>query len=53
MTAAFVCDAVRTPIGRYGGALARVRTDDLGALPIRTLIERNPQLDPEAIDRLA
>ena len=41
---AWICDAVRTPIGRYGGALAPVRTDDLGAVPIRTLLERNPQL---------
>ena len=52
MTSAFLCDAVRTPIGRYGGALARVRADDLGALPMRALLERNPQLDPEAIDEV-
>ncbi len=50
MTDAFICDAVRTPIGRYGGALAAVRTDDLGAVPLRALIERNPKLDPEAIE---
>ncbi|MFT5532489.1 MAG: acetyl-CoA acetyltransferase [Burkholderiaceae bacterium] len=37
----FICDAIRTPIGRYGGALAAVRTDDLGALPIRALMARN------------
>jgi len=49
---AWICDAVRTPIGRYGGALAGVRTDDLGAIPIRALIERNAGLDPEAIDDL-
>ena len=49
---AWICDAVRTPIGRYGGALAPVRTDDLGAVPIRTLLERNPQLDPARIDDL-
>jgi acetyl-CoA acetyltransferase family protein len=47
---AFVCDAVRTPIGRYGGALANVRTDDLGAVPIRALIERNPSVDWGAVD---
>ena len=53
MTQAFICDAVRTPIGRYGGALASVRADDLGAVPIRALIERNSKLDPNAIDDLA
>src|SRR3979409_1999182 len=47
---AFICDAVRTPIGRYGGALSSVRPDDLAALPIAALISRNPSLDPEAID---
>src|SRR5690242_4049117 len=47
---AFICDAVRTPIGRYGGALASVRTDDLATLPIRALLQRNKQLDPAAID---
>jgi 3-oxoadipyl-CoA thiolase len=50
MTDAFICDAVRTPIGRYGGALCSVRPDDLAALPIAALISRNPSLDPEAID---
>ncbi|WP_036136318.1 acetyl-CoA C-acyltransferase, partial [Novilysobacter defluvii] len=50
MNAAFICDAVRTPIGRYGGILARVRADDLGALPMKALLERNPGLDPAAID---
>jgi len=50
MSAAFICDAVRTPIGRYGGVLSSVRTDDLGALPIAALIERNPSLDPDAIE---
>ena len=39
----FICDAVRTPIGRYGGALARVRADDLAAVPIRALVKRHPQ----------
>jgi 3-oxoadipyl-CoA thiolase len=52
MTEAFICDAVRTPIGRYGGILAGVRADDLGALPIKALIARNPGLDPAAIDEL-
>ena len=50
MAAAFICDSVRTPIGRYGGALAKVRADDLGAIPITALIERNPGLDAERID---
>src|SRR5436853_103662 len=45
MRDAFLCDAVRTPIGRYGGGLAAVRPDDLGAVPIRALIERNPKVD--------
>ncbi|AGH50732.1 beta-ketoadipyl CoA thiolase [Sphingomonas sp. MM-1] len=49
MTEAFICDAVRTPIGRYGGALAAVRADDLAAIPIRALIERTG-IDPAAID---
>jgi acetyl-CoA C-acetyltransferase len=42
MSEAFICDAVRTPIGRYGGALATVRADDLAALPLTALMERNP-----------
>ena len=50
MTQAFVCDAIRTPIGRYGGALSSVRTDDLGAVPIRALMQRNPKLDWAAVD---
>ena len=50
MTSAWICDAVRTPIGRYGGALSGVRTDDLGAIPIAALLKRNPTLDPEQID---
>ena len=45
MTDAFICDAVRTPIGRYGGALAQVRADDLAAIPIAALKERNPGVD--------
>jgi acetyl-CoA acyltransferase len=50
MTHAFVCDAIRTPIGRYGGALSSVRTDDLGAVPIRALMRRNPKLDWAAVE---
>ena len=52
MRKAWICDAVRTPIGRYGGALSSVRTDDLGAIPIAALVERNENLDPERIDDL-
>src|ERR1700761_6363173 len=52
MTDAFICDAVRTPIGRYGGALATVRPDDLAALPLAALLARNPSLDPAAIDEV-
>ncbi|MDQ4626532.1 3-oxoadipyl-CoA thiolase [Janthinobacterium lividum] len=50
MNDAFICDAVRTPFGRYGGALSSVRADDLGALPIAALIARNPSVDWAAID---
>jgi 3-oxoadipyl-CoA thiolase len=50
MTAVFICDAIRTPVGRYGGCLAPVRADDLAAIPLRALLERNPGLDPAAID---
>jgi acetyl-CoA acyltransferase len=50
MPEAFLCDATRTPVGRYGGALASVRTDDLAALPMRALLKRNPNLDVSAID---
>ena len=50
MTDAFICDALRTPIGRYGGALASVRADDLAALPLVALLKRNPTLDPAAIE---
>ncbi|MBA2920185.1 3-oxoadipyl-CoA thiolase [Sphingomonas sp. MAH-20] len=52
MTDAFICDAVRTPIGRYGGALAQVRADDLAAIPLRALAERNPGLDWTQLDDL-
>ncbi len=47
---AFICDAIRTPIGRYGGALSSIRADDLGAIPMRALIERNPGVDWAALD---
>ncbi|MFL9858499.1 3-oxoadipyl-CoA thiolase [Paraburkholderia madseniana] len=50
MNDAFICDAIRTPIGRYGGALKDVRADDLGAVPIRALIERNASVDWQALD---
>ncbi|WGS49492.1 3-oxoadipyl-CoA thiolase [Paraburkholderia sp. D15] len=50
MNDAFICDAIRTPIGRYGGALKDVRADDLGAVPIKALIERNPGVDWRALD---
>ncbi|MEQ6471741.1 3-oxoadipyl-CoA thiolase [Comamonas thiooxydans] len=46
---AFICDAIRTPFGRYGGALSSVRTDDLGALPIKALMQRNPNVDWTAV----
>src|SRR3546814_11937431 len=50
MTDAFICDGVRTPIGRYAGALSPVRADDLAAIPIAALIERNKTVDWSAID---
>src|SRR5262245_29344734 len=50
MPDAFICDAVRTPIGRYGGALAPVRTDDLAAIPIRALVGRHPSADWARVD---
>jgi acetyl-CoA C-acetyltransferase len=50
MTDAFICDAIRTPFGRYGGALASVRTDDLAAIPIAELVRRNPKVDWAALD---
>jgi 3-oxoadipyl-CoA thiolase len=49
---AFICDAVRTPIGRYGGALAHVRTDDLATLPLKALMARNPKLDWSRLDEV-
>ncbi|OXH84169.1 3-oxoadipyl-CoA thiolase, partial [Burkholderia multivorans] len=50
MTDAYICDAIRTPIGRYGGALKDVRADDLGAVPLKALVERNRDVDWNAID---
>jgi len=50
MTDAFICDAVRTPIGRFGGSLAMVRPDDLGAVPLRALMARNPNVDWAAVE---
>jgi 3-oxoadipyl-CoA thiolase len=52
MREVFICDAVRTPIGRYGGALAKVRTDDLAAVPIRALVARNAQADWSRLDEV-
>ena len=46
---AFICDAIRTPFGRYGGALSSVRTDDLGAVPLKALMERNKKVDWQAV----
>src|SRR4029077_20322939 len=50
MENAYICDAIRTPIGRYGGTLAGIRTDDLAAIPIRALMERNATVDWGAVD---
>jgi len=50
MPEAFICDAIRTPFGRYGGALSSVRTDDLAAIPLKTLVERNHGVDWLALD---
>ena len=50
MSDAYICDAIRTPFGRYGGALASVRTDDLASIPIKALLERNPNVDWGALD---
>ena len=49
ITQAFICDAIRTPFGRYGGVLSSIRTDDLGAIPLRALMARNPQVDWAAV----
>jgi acetyl-CoA acyltransferase len=53
MDQAFICDAIRTPFGRYGGALAGIRTDDLAAIPIRALMERHPGVDWAALDEVS
>ena len=50
MIDAFICDAIRTPIGRYAGVLSSVRADDLAAIPIRALMERNPNVDWGELD---
>ena len=50
MSEAYICDAIRTPFGRYGGSLSSIRTDDLAALPIKALIDRNPQVDWKMVD---
>ena len=50
MSQVFICDAIRTPFGRYGGSLATIRTDDLAALPLKALMERNPRVDWSAVD---
>src|SRR5258708_2836095 len=50
METAYVCDAIRTPFGRYGGTLASIRTDDLAAIPLKALVERNPNVDWNAVD---
>jgi 3-oxoadipyl-CoA thiolase len=52
MTEAYICDAIRTPIGRYGGSLATIRADDLAALPIKALMERNPGVNWAAVDEV-
>src|SRR5712671_3756483 len=52
MTEVFICDAVRTPFGRYGGALSSIRTDDLATLPLKALMERNPAVDWSALDEV-
>ncbi len=52
MPNAFICDAIRTPFGRYGGVLSSVRTDDLASIPIKALRERNPSVDWSAVDDL-
>jgi len=52
MKPVFLCDAIRTPIGRYGGALSSVRTDDLAAIPLRALMQRNPSVDWEQLDEV-
>src|SRR4051794_41963474 len=50
MSEAFICDAIRTPFGRYGGALSSIRADDLAAIPLAELMKRNPKVDWAALD---
>ena len=50
MKEVFICDAIRTPVGKYGGVLSTVRIDDLAAIPLKTILERNPDMDPTAVD---
>ena len=50
MEEAYLCDGIRTPVGRYGGVLSGIRTDDLASIPIKTLMERNPKVDWETLD---
>jgi acetyl-CoA acyltransferase len=50
MSDVFICDYIRTPIGRFGGALSSVRADDLGAIPLKALMARNAKVDWEAVD---
>jgi acetyl-CoA acetyltransferase len=50
MSSAYILDAVRTPFGRYGGGLAGVRSDDLGAHAVKALVDRAPELDPARVD---
>src|SRR5512140_3550446 len=52
VTEAFICDALRTPFGRYGGSLSSVRTDDLAAIPIKALMDRHPKVDWSAVDEV-
>lgn len=52
MTDAYICDAIRTPFGRYGGALSSIRTDDLAAIPLRALRQRNPDVDWDALEEV-
>lgn len=50
MNEVYICDAIRTPVGKYGGSLSTIRTDDLAAIPVKSILERNPGIDPKAID---
>ncbi|TGR71744.1 3-oxoadipyl-CoA thiolase, partial [Mesorhizobium sp. M2D.F.Ca.ET.223.01.1.1] len=52
MAEAFICDYIRTPIGRFGGSLSSMRADDLGAIPLKALVERNASVDWAAVDDL-